>query len=102
MSANSVQEIVDGLTSEEREKFKDLIKESEEREKSIAQYRASMNNSVGKLKGNVVSLTESLKKLAELSIILQVSLGKLQAANKNLEEAKYTYELLNIADKTKN
>lgn len=74
----NVQEIVDGLSEEEKEQFKDLIKESFEREEAIA-----------------TATQESQKALAELQEDFEVIITNLKKSQAALVELKEELIILN-------
>ena len=78
MKFKNLQELIDGLTAEEREQFKDLIQESKDRDASIQENRKSSLDNLEKIKANmallsgeyrnmVVQFDELSKALVELS-----------------------------------
>jgi len=58
-----IQEVIDLLSPEEREQFKDLIEECLQREKEIQDNYNKSNESLGKLEKNLTNISNSFLKM---------------------------------------
>jgi 4-hydroxy-3-methylbut-2-enyl diphosphate reductase IspH len=83
MLKKNVQEIVDGLSEEEKEQFKDLIKESFEREVAIATATQESQKALAELQENFEVIIVNLKKSQAALVELKEELIILNAVLKN-------------------